>query len=87
MGGHSQVADQRLYRTAECEVQESHSDDRTRAGDTSKVAKLVRNLVYINAEIVNSKGELCNEGEAIYFLMNQEKAKEMGFLRCEVEDD
>ena len=45
----------------------------------------VRNLVYINAEIVNSKGELCNEGEAIYFLMNQEKAKEMGFQHCEVE--
>ena len=37
-------------------------------------------------EITNSKGELCNEGEAIYFLMNEEKAKEMGFLHCEVED-
>lgn len=24
--------------------------------------------------------------EAIYFLMNQEKVKEMGFLHCEVED-
>ena len=31
-------------------------------------------------------GELCNEGEAIYFLMNQEKAKEMGFIHCEVEE-
>jgi hypothetical protein len=37
-------------------------------------------------KITNSKGELCNEGEAIYFLMNQEKAKEMGFLHCEVEE-
>ena len=53
----------------------------------AKVTKQVRNLVYINAEIVNSKGELCNEGEAIYFLMNQEKAKEMGFLHCEVDED
>jgi len=57
------------------------------------VARQVRNLVYISAEITNSKGalgrrtlatngtqELCNEGEAVYFLMNQEKAKEMGFL-------
>jgi hypothetical protein len=52
----------------------------------AKVAKQVRNLVYINAEIVNSKGELCNEGEAIYFLMNQEKAKEMGGPHCEVEE-
>jgi acyl-coenzyme A thioesterase PaaI-like protein len=51
----------------------------------AKVSKQVRNLVYINAEITNSKGELCNEGEAIYFLMNQEKAKEMGFMHCEVE--
>ena len=43
-------------------------------------------FVYISAEITNSKGELCNEGEAIYFLMNEEKAKEMGFLHCEVEE-
>jgi hypothetical protein len=52
----------------------------------AKVTKQVRNLAYINAEITNSKGELCNEGEAIYFLMNQEKAKEMGFLHCDVEE-
>jgi hypothetical protein len=44
------------------------------------------NLAYISAEITNAKGELCNEGEAIYFLMNEEKAKEMGFLHCEVEE-
>ncbi|MBQ7462512.1 MAG: hypothetical protein IJS63_09750 [Bacteroidaceae bacterium] len=53
----------------------------------AKVTKQVRNLAYINAEITNSKGELCNEGEAIYFLMNQERAKEMGFLHCEVEEE
>ena len=47
----------------------------------AKVTKQVRNLVYINAEITNSKGELCNEGEAVYFLMNQEKAKEMSFIK------
>ena len=38
----------------------------------AKVSKQVRNLAYISAEITNSKGELCNEGEAIYFLMNEE---------------
>ena len=53
----------------------------------AKVSKQVRNLAYISAEITNSKGEVCNEGEAIYYLMNPEKAKEMGFLHCEVEDD
>ena len=30
----------------------------------AKVTKQVRNLVYINAEITNSKGELCNEGQS-----------------------
>ena len=87
MGSYPQAADQWLYRPAEREVQKGYSDYRTRTDDTSKVAKQVRNLVYINAEIVNSKGELCNEGEAIYFLMNQDKAKEMGFIHCEVEDE
>jgi acyl-coenzyme A thioesterase PaaI-like protein len=53
----------------------------------AKVDKQVRNLAYIHAEITNSKGELCNEGEAIYFLMPQEKAKEMGFLHCDVEEE
>ena len=52
----------------------------------AKVTTQVRNLAYISAEITNSKGELCNEGEAIYFLMNEEKAKEMGFMHCEVEE-
>lgn len=53
----------------------------------AKVTKQVRNLAYIRAEILNSRGETCNEGEAVYFLMNQEKAKEMGFIRCDVEDE
>ena len=53
----------------------------------AKVAKQVRNLVYIHAEITNSKGELCNEGEVVYFLMSQEKAREMGFLHCDVEGE
>ena len=53
----------------------------------ARLARQVRNLAYISAEILNSNGELCNEGEAVYFLMNQEKAKEMGFIRCEVADE
>lgn len=50
------------------------------------IEKQMRNLLFIHAEILNSKGELCTEGEAIYFLMNEEKAKEMGFLHCDVEE-
>lgn len=52
----------------------------------AKVTRQVRNLAYINAEIINSNGEICNEGEAIYFLMSQDKVDEMGFAGCEVED-
>lgn len=52
----------------------------------AKISKQVRNLAYINAEITNSKGEICNEGEVVYFLVNQQKATEMGFLKCEVEE-
>lgn len=50
------------------------------------IEKQMRNLLFIHAEILNSKGELCTEGEVIYFLMNEEKAKEMGFLHCDVEE-
>ncbi|MBR4712938.1 MAG: PaaI family thioesterase [Paludibacteraceae bacterium] len=53
----------------------------------ANVDKQVRNLVYLHAEITNSKGELCNEGEVVYFLMNEEKSKEMGFLQCKVEGE
>lgn len=52
----------------------------------ARITKQERSLVYIHAEIRNSNGELCNEGEVVYFVMNQEKAKEMGFMRCEVEE-
>ena len=52
----------------------------------ARVAKQVRNLAYIHAEILNASGEVCNEGEAVYFLMGEEKARRMGFRRCEVEE-
>ena len=52
----------------------------------ANIVKQMRNLLFIHAEILNSQGELCVEGEATYFLMNQEKAREMGFINCEVED-
>ena len=48
----------------------------------ANIVKQMRNLLFIHAEILNSQGELCVEGEATYFLMNQEKAREMGFINC-----
>ena len=52
----------------------------------ANIMKQMRNLLFIHAEITNAAGELCVEGDATYFLMNQEKAKEMGFLHCDVEE-
>ena len=45
-----------------------------------------RNMLFIHAEIKNNAGDICAEGEATYFLLGEEKAKEMGFLHCEVEE-
>lgn len=51
------------------------------------IVKQMRNLLFIHAEITNTQGEICTEGEATYFLMNQEKAQEMGFRHCDVEGE
>ncbi len=51
------------------------------------IVKQMRNLLFIHAEITNEQGELCTEGETTYFLMNQEKAQEMGFRHCCVEGE
>ena len=40
----------------------------------------------IDVTIENSKGERCVAGQATYFCMNGEKAKEMGFEECKVEE-
>lgn len=52
----------------------------------ANIVKQMRNLLFIHAEISNSQGEVCVEGETTYFLMNQEKVKEMGFIQCDVEE-
>ena len=53
----------------------------------ARIVKQVRNLLFIHADITNSQGELCVEGDTVYFLMDGEKAKEMGFTTCDVEED
>lgn len=45
-----------------------------------------RNIVTIALTLENSKGQICNEGEAIYFTFGEEKAREMGFDGCNVEE-
>ena len=46
-----------------------------------------RNIVTIHLTLENSKGEVCDEGEAIYFTFGPDKAKEMGFDSCKVEGE
>lgn len=46
-----------------------------------------RNLVTINVTVKNSAGEVCTEGTATYFTFYQEKARQMGFTVCEVEEE
>lgn len=53
----------------------------------ARLKKQCRNIAYISVWIENSKGELCTEGEAVYYTFPQEKALEMGFTHCDVEAD
>ncbi len=53
----------------------------------ARITDQKRNLLFIHAEIRNSQGEVCTEGDATYFLMPEEKAKEMGFIHCDVEEN
>lgn len=52
-----------------------------------RITEQRRNLVTIVVEIMNSKGELCATGEALYFAASQEKARAEGFGPCELEGD
>ncbi len=51
----------------------------------ARLKEMRRNLACIAVTIENSKGELCTEGEALYFTFPKDKAAEMGFTHCETE--
>lgn len=44
-----------------------------------------RNIVTIRLSLTDSRGQLCDEAEAVYYTFGPEKAREMGFCGCEVE--
>ena len=50
------------------------------------ITRQMRNLLFIHAEIRDTSGDLCVEGDATYFLVKQEEAQEMGFCQCETEE-
>ena len=51
------------------------------------LAELRRNIATIVATVENAHGEVCAEGQAIYFVLSDEKSAEMGFEHCDVEGD
>ncbi|MBP5515162.1 MAG: PaaI family thioesterase [Bacteroidaceae bacterium] len=53
----------------------------------ARITKQMRNILFIHAEICNSQGEMCTEGEATYYLMPEDRAREMGFIHCHVEGE
>ncbi len=52
-----------------------------------RIAEQRRNLVTINVNIENARGETCVEARAVYFAFDKRKAEEMGFTACELEGD
>ncbi|MCH4148783.1 MAG: PaaI family thioesterase [Prevotella sp.] len=46
-----------------------------------------RNFVTMKATIENNNAEVCVEADVVYYAMDAEKAKEMGFTHCDVEDE
>ena len=46
-----------------------------------------RNIVTIHVTLENSKGELCDEADVVYYAFDTEKAKQMGFNHCDLEGD
>lgn len=51
------------------------------------IVKQQRNFVTIQLTLENNKGEVCDEGEAVYYTFGPEKAHEMGFDGCKVEGE
>lgn len=52
-----------------------------------RITKQMRNLVTVHVVVENSMGEVCDEADAVYFTFGEEKAREMGFTKCELEDE
>lgn len=52
----------------------------------ASIIEMKRNLAIIDSAIYNSEGELCANAKITYFTFSKEKAAEMNFIGCEVED-
>ncbi len=53
----------------------------------ASIASRKRNFVVIHVTLYNSKGEVCDEGEATYYAFDEEWAKAMQFSPCKAEGE
>jgi uncharacterized protein (TIGR00369 family) len=49
--------------------------------------ELRRSLAVIHVTVENAHGKVCAEGDATYFVLSEERSREMGFTHCDVEGD
>ena len=52
----------------------------------ARITDQKKNLLFIHAEVLNGKGEICTEGDATYYLLDEERSRQMGFTACGVEE-
>lgn len=53
----------------------------------ARIARQMRNVAFIEAELYNSDDELCTKALCTYFCASKEKAKEeLGFIGCDLEE-
>lgn len=52
----------------------------------ARITKQLRNIAFIEAELIDAHGETCSQGSLVYFCASKEKAaEEIGFKGCELE--
>lgn len=52
----------------------------------AKISRQMRNIAFIEGEILDSKGQICTKALLTYFCASQQKAaQELGFTGCELE--
>lgn len=53
----------------------------------ARIVEQKRRFATIHCELCNQQGELCDEAEAIYYVMPQDAASDMHFEKCRVEGE
>ena len=51
------------------------------------LVEMKRNIAFIEAQITNERNEVCTTAKAVYFTFGHDKAVEMGYCGCELEEE